>query len=84
MLIVNSLCDYLDLLIKDRREERKASNEELIIQSIHCIASWIMRGPWLLIEQGLQPKDRTLLHKLFSVIMLAISGRNVRTFFFNE
>lgn len=81
-LMVNSLCDYLDILMHDK-ENRSGMNEELMVRCIACISCWVMlpypNSQWLLREQATQPKDKTLLNKVLTAIFLGITGRQNAT-----
>jgi hypothetical protein len=81
-LMVNSLCDYLDILMHDK-ENRSGMNEELMVRCCTCINAWVMlpypNNQWLFREQGNQPKDKTLLSKVLTSVFLGITGRQNAT-----
>jgi hypothetical protein len=72
--MVNSLCDFIDILMRDK-DNRSGMNEELIIRCFETITAWIMSSQWIVREQGLQPKDRTLLHKALLTSFAGVNGR---------
>lgn len=73
-VVVNCICEGLDVLFDDK-DNSEGLNEELIIKSFECLQAWVMESQWLIKSQKDLPKTETYLYKVLKYAFIGKSGR---------